>query len=71
MTNVKFNAAEVLKSLAGTDFPADKEDVIRTARRNGASEQILAMLKADLPEATFRTTAEVMKALGETVGEVQ
>lgn len=65
MANIKFNAAEVMKNMAGIQFPASKEQVIEAARQNGASQEICDLLEEKLPQEEFRSTAEVLDYLSD------
>lgn len=55
--------ADVERALAGMDFPADKEDLLRHARETGASADILDTLEG-LPDGTYRSPADISKAMG-------
>ena len=45
------------------DYPAHKADLIKRAEQNGADNQIRAQLE-QLPEQTFKSPANVSKAIG-------
>ncbi|MBM0226148.1 MULTISPECIES: DUF2795 domain-containing protein [Micromonospora] len=49
--------------LAGLDYPVSREDLIRWGQENGASTEVLQMLKA-LPAEQFDSPAELGEALG-------
>jgi hypothetical protein len=57
---------EVQKYLKGIDYPATKEDLIKTARRNGARKELISLLE-ELKEGEFANPAEVSKRIGELV----
>jgi hypothetical protein len=63
MANEKFNSADILKTLAGAGFPADKKALIETAKKNNAPGELVAFLNSDLPERTYRAPTDVLKAL--------
>lgn len=48
--------------LAGLDYPVSKEDLVRWGQENGASTEVLQMLKA-LPVEQFDSPAELSEAL--------
>jgi len=50
--------AQLSGYLDGVSYPANKEDVIRAARRNGAPDDVLADLTV-LPRAHYRSFDEV------------
>ncbi len=59
----KVNPIQVAKYLKGMDYPAHKADLIKRAEQNGADNQIRAQLE-QLPEQTFKSPADVSKAIG-------
>ncbi len=56
--------ANVQNHLKGVHYPARKDDLIATAKRNGAPKEILDIVKG-LPEEEFGGLQDVMKAYGE------
>ncbi|MGB2569789.1 DUF2795 domain-containing protein [Micromonospora citrea] len=48
--------------LAGLDYPVSREDLIRWAQENGASTELLQMLRA-LPVEQFNDPAELHESL--------
>ncbi len=56
--------ANVQNHLKGVHYPARKDDLIATAKRNGAPKEILDIVKG-LPEEEFGGPQDVMKAYGE------
>lgn len=48
--------------LAGLDYPVSKEDLVRWGQENGASTEVLQMLRA-LPVEQFDSPAELSEAL--------
>ncbi|MGC5021617.1 DUF2795 domain-containing protein [Micromonospora sp. DT47] len=48
--------------LAGLDYPVSREDLVRWAQENGASTELLQMLKA-LPAEQFDDPAELNESL--------
>ncbi|MER7440608.1 DUF2795 domain-containing protein [Micromonospora avicenniae] len=49
--------------LAGLDYPVSREDLIRWGQENGASTEMLQMLRA-LPAEQFDSPAELHETLG-------
>lgn len=60
----KVNPIDVQKHLKGLDYPATKEDVIKHAEKNGADEELKALLQ-DLPDEEFAKPTDVNKAIGQ------
>ncbi len=58
------NPVEVEKSLKGVNYPAKKNDLIKHAQQQGASQDVLETLK-DLREENFNSPVDVSKAVGE------
>jgi hypothetical protein len=56
--------ANVTHYLKGIDFPASKQDLMETAKDNGAEEAVLDMIE-QMPDDEFEDMAGVMKAYGE------
>lgn len=57
------NPIQLQKVLKGTDYPADKEQLLKQAEKNGADEDVRSMLEK-LPNDKFQTPAEVSQAVG-------
>ncbi len=53
---------EVFEPLADLDYPAGKDDVVRHAEGNGASDQVLRALRA-LPLGDYASRAELARSL--------
>ena len=58
------NPVQIQKFLKGVDYPARKQTLLDTARREGADEQVCASLE-QLPDKEFETPASVSKAFGD------
>lgn len=56
--------ANVTHYLKGIDFPASKQDLMQTAKDNGAEDAVLDMIE-QMPDDEFEDMAGVMKAYGE------
>ena len=52
------------KHLKGQHYPAKKADLVKTARSNHASQEILDWIQ-DLPQDEFHGPQDAMKAFGE------
>lgn len=50
-------------AIKGVRLPARKDDLVRQAQQNGASQEVMDALQA-LPDDEYRTMADVMKAFG-------
>jgi len=58
------NPVEIEKYLEGVDYPAKKNDLIKHARQQGASQDVLEALR-DLREGNFTSPVDVNRAVGE------
>ena len=62
------SAAAIAKVLSGTDFPKDKDGLIRHAERNKqkveAAQEIIQVIR-EIPDRTYNNMADVEKALAE------
>jgi hypothetical protein len=56
--------ANVQTYLKGIDYPARKNDLLRTARDNGAPEEVMDLLQ-QLPGDEYGGPQDVMKAYGQ------
>ena len=56
--------ANLQKYLAGISYPASKDDLIWTARRNSAPNEIMEVIER-LPGDKFRGPEEVQRASGD------
>ena len=54
---------DVQKALKGISYPADKQTLLDTAQKNGASDEVKAALDA-LPDQEYGSPAEVSKEIG-------
>lgn len=50
--------------LKGIDFPANKEDLLEHAKKNGAEDAVLEMIEK-MPDGEFGNMADVMSAYGD------
>ena len=61
----RFNVspAQVEKSIKGTHFPAQKQDLIQRARENNANQDVLDVLE-NMPDKKFNSPVDISKAMG-------
>lgn len=57
------NPKEVEKHLKGVDYPAQKEDLVNRAKKEGASKEIIDTLQR-MPAQTFNKPTDVARAIG-------
>lgn len=55
--------SNILHHLKGIDFPAGKDALMETARRNEADQDILDVLR-QLPDTQYLSMADVLKGVG-------
>jgi hypothetical protein len=55
--------ANITHHLKGIDFPADKSDLAKHAKQQGADQEILEVLNK-MPDGKYETMADVMKGIG-------
>ncbi len=55
---------ELQKHLKGINYPANREKLIETARREGAGQEIIDLLQ-QFPDRSFNGPKEVMEAYGD------
>jgi hypothetical protein len=58
------NTAVIAQSLHGIDFPANKQQMIEQARKNGADQDVFDVLQK-MPDAEYTSMADVFKGVGE------
>jgi hypothetical protein len=56
------NFIEVQKFLGGIDYPASRDDLVRTAEASGAGGEILETLR-NLPDRQYQDPTEVSEAV--------
>ncbi len=57
------NPVQVQKFLGGIDYPASKQDLLKTAKNQGADENVMNTLKK-LPDRKYDGPTDVTKAIG-------
>jgi hypothetical protein len=58
------NPIQLQKHLRGVDYPARKDDLIATAKREGADEDTIKTLRS-LPRDEFNSPNDVSEAIGD------
>jgi hypothetical protein len=58
----KLNPIELQKALKGVNYPASKDDLIKAAEDNGATDDVMAALNG-LGDDHFNTPADVTEAV--------
>jgi hypothetical protein len=53
---------DLQKALGGIDYPATKDDILRTARENGAGDDVLSALE-DIPDRSYDGPTGVSEAV--------
>lgn len=61
----RISPVQMQKHLKGVSYPASKDDLVRQARTNHASDDIVDKIRM-LPADSFGGPKDVMKALGQT-----
>jgi hypothetical protein len=56
---------DVTKHLKGIDFPADKQDLLKHAKGQGADDGVLELMDK-MPDGKYETMADVMKGVGKS-----
>ncbi|MGW5743823.1 DUF2795 domain-containing protein [Amycolatopsis sp. NPDC003861] len=59
----KPNPIELQKYLSGVDYPAQRDDLVRAAERNGADSDTLDVVRG-LPDRTYEGPSGVSKEIG-------
>lgn len=60
----KINPIDLQKALKGADYPASKDDIVKTAEKNGASSDILDALR-NVSTDSFNKPTDVTKAVSD------
>ncbi len=64
---MSLQVTEVQKALKGMDYPADRDDLVQQAERNGADQEIIDALKG-MDRDSFDGPNAVMKGLRGNLG---
>jgi hypothetical protein len=62
MAHADTSASDIRKALKQVDFPAGKDELLRSAREAGASEEVLAALRA-IPPEQYGNRDEVVRSV--------
>ncbi|MDP9420882.1 MAG: DUF2795 domain-containing protein [Actinomycetota bacterium] len=57
------NPIQVQKFLSGVDYPMSKDDIVNTARDQGADDNVLSTLE-QLPAERFNSPNDISEAIG-------
>ncbi|MEH1967394.1 MULTISPECIES: DUF2795 domain-containing protein [unclassified Nostoc] len=60
----KANPVEIQKHLKGVDYPANKQDLIQHARKQGADQEIISLLEKLPEDEEFESPTDLNKAIG-------
>jgi hypothetical protein len=55
---------DVQKHLSGVDYPASRDDLVSTAERENAPQEVLDALK-NLPDRSFESPVQVTEAINQ------
>jgi len=61
----RISPVEMQKHLKGVNYPASKDDLVKRAQGNQASDEIVQKIRT-LPGNSYNSPKDVMKALGQT-----
>lgn len=61
----RISPVQMQKHLKGVNYPASKNDLVKQAQHNNASDEIVNKIRT-LPADSFGSPKDVMKALGQT-----
>jgi Protein of unknown function (DUF2795) len=60
----KANPVEIQKHLKGVDYPANKQDLIQHAKKQGADKGIISLLDKLPEDEEFESPTDLNKAIG-------
>ena len=69
MAEDKLNPAEAQEFLAGMNYPADRDEIVKHAERSGADRNVISFLER-LPNREYESPTEVSQGLSD-VGETE
>ncbi|MBD6619418.1 DUF2795 domain-containing protein [Komarekiella sp. 'clone 1'] len=61
----KANPVAIQKHLKGVDYPANKQTLIKHAKKQGADQAILSLLEQLPEEEEYESPTDLNKAIGE------
>lgn len=53
------SAADLAKALSGTDFPANTQELVDRAKKNGAPEEVIQTIKEFSGDREYKSMADV------------
>ncbi len=62
-TQQEVNPVQVQKFLKGVNYPVSKQDLIKTAKKEGADDRVINLLN-QLPDRSYDAPTDVTKAIG-------
>jgi hypothetical protein len=60
----KANPVELQKHLKGVDYPADKQELIKCAQKQGANKEVISLLEKLPDNKEYDNPANLNKAIG-------
>ncbi|MEJ6481817.1 DUF2795 domain-containing protein [Nostoc punctiforme UO1] len=60
----KANPVEIQKHLKGVDYPANKQDLVQHAKKQGADKGIISLLEKLPEDEEFESPTDLNKAIG-------
>ncbi len=60
----KANPVEIQKHLKGVDYPADRKELIKHAKKQGADQKVISLLEQLPEDKEYKNPADLNKALG-------
>ncbi|WGV24668.1 DUF2795 domain-containing protein [Halotia branconii] len=60
----KANPVEIQKHLKGVDYPADRKELIKHAKKQGADQKVISLLEQLPEDEKYKNPADLNKALG-------
>ncbi|QLE56299.1 DUF2795 domain-containing protein [Nostoc sp. TCL26-01] len=61
----KANPVQIQKHLKGVDYPANKQELIQHAQRQGADQKVISLLEQLPEEDEYENPTDLNKAIGE------
>lgn len=63
----KANPVEIQKHLKGVDYPADKQELIKHAKKQGADREVISILEKLPEDEEYDNPTNLNKAIGDIV----
>lgn len=61
----KANPVQIQKHLKGVDYPANKQELIQHAQKQGADQKVISLLEQLPEEEEYENPTDLNKAIGE------